>query len=145
MTTQIDMTNVIDGLFSQLTGNSNFNTAIGGSASSAGRVRYGQIDDRDLAMPFAVINLVSVNDFDSFTHDGYSAMIQLSVYSDAESSSARENNVIADKARERVHRQSITVSNHESMTSEVSQTRGPLREDNAWRTDFDLILRGRRS
>ncbi len=144
MPNAIDVANVLDGFYSRMTAHSDFNTSLGGSASAAGRLVLGQAR-ADETMPYAIYNLISVDPFDAFDRDGYEALVQLAIYTDAESSTGRACEVIADEARERIHRQSFTITNHANATGYAGQTRGPIREGNAWRTDIDFTLQGRRN
>ena len=78
----VETDKVLDGLYSRLTGDSTFNTAIGGSATVAGRYRFGRAA-REETLPYVVGDLISGVPIDAFNVQGFRYRVQFTVVADA--------------------------------------------------------------
>lgn len=128
---------VWNGLYTHLTGSSDFDTAVNG------RIYYGYAPNQP-QLPYAVVQFVDDVPYDTFSDDGYQTRVQVSIYG-AEENGHRATMDIGDDLRARLHRQVFAVTDHEPMAAIYDQTRGPLMDDQLWRVDLDFILRGFRS
>lgn len=132
--------NVLDGLYSYLTADSTFNTAIGGSGSAAGRISFG-VADFEETLPYVVFNMVSATFADTMDKGGYEYRVQFTAYDDTEAG-PRAVADLMDKLRTRLHRQQFSVTGHSNMTAVEDAPRGPFKEDDIWRMDADYFIRG---
>lgn len=139
MSNPVSIEKVGNGLYSFLTADSLFNTEIGGSASAAGRLRAGIAED-NISTPYAVYSFVSDVFWDTFAQEGAQIRVQISCYRDQEDGS-NEIAKLGDMLRDRLHRADLTISGHEPLTVEFDIARGPFREDELWRYDFDFVIR----
>ena len=135
--------NVLDGLFSHLTGDSTFNTAVGGTASSAGRIRYGLADQEETA-PYVGFDLIddTFAGTETFAKQGFHMRVQFRIYGGPHTDPSDLMDV-EDKLRARLHRASpFSVTGHTVTGSVRDQMRGPFREEDVWRIDADYMIDG---
>lgn len=140
------LASIFDDMWDYLTSDSTFNTAIGGSALSRGRLYYDQQapPDSGPTFPYAMMSIVDEVWDDTFTTQGYDIRVQVTIW-DEEDAGPKAVMEHADKLRARIHRQTFTVTGHNNMAAIVDITRGPLKEDDAFRMDADIRLRGFKS
>lgn len=136
----VELAKFIDGIYSWLTADSTFNTAIGGGATTAGRLRY-QLAQRDETMPYCVYTLIDGVPQDTFPKDGVEIRVQFSIYT-AKSGGSRAAAVVGDKLRARLKDVHLTVTSHGTWGAEEAAARGPLLDDDAWRIDLDFLISG---
>lgn len=129
--------NVWNGLYTQLTGSSDFSSSVGG------RIYYG-LGPEDPQLPYAVVTFIDDVPLNTFDQDGYQTRVQIVIYGE-EASGPRSVLDIADELRARLHRQTFAVVDHEPVVTVFDIQRGPLIEDQLWRVDMDFILRGHES
>ena len=143
MATGTIIVDVIDSLYTHLTGDSTFNTALGGSASVKGRLRFSQ-PERDLTFPYCFYDIIDdTSELDTFADDSYRMRVQFTVYDQATTTTgARSVAVIIDKLRARLHRASFSVTGHDQMGAQLDIERGPVREEQTWRMDADYFISG---
>ena len=144
MPTDVDFQTVLEALITHLTGDSTFNTGIGGTASKAGLLNWEQVE-RGESMPYAVLTLIdNVADDDSFDKSGYRYRVQISLYG-SETVNVADLVDLADKLRARMHRVKWTVTNHDQPHARLDIERGPTREGDARRIDHDYLIFGLRT
>jgi hypothetical protein len=136
----VEQTDILNGVESYATKNSDFNTAIGGGANTPGRLRYAKAR-RNETRPYVTYISVDMLAADSFEDDGFDARIQFSIYG-RESAGPEGVCSIADKLRARMNGAKLSISDHRAYAMEEIDTRGPLFDDEAWRVDVDFSLRG---
>lgn len=127
-----------DALYTYLTGNSTFNTAMGGDATTAGRVDLGYAQ-ADRSMPYCVVTFIDGIAAGTMANDGLEFRIQLDIWDDLEAGPAAIAGHM-DKLRLRLDRQRLTITSHNAITSEEDIVRGPLREQEAWRVSADYTV-----
>lgn len=135
--TQVD---ILDALYTRLTGNSTFNTAMGGNVTTAGRIRFG-VANRDEAFPYCVITFVSGIERRALGEAGYDYTLQFSIYDDTEAG-ARAVGAHCDTLRARLDAAHFTPTGHQQYAAREIAVRGPLYEVDAWRIDSDYVLTG---
>lgn len=133
--------NVYSALWSHLTGDSDFNTSLGGNAFTTGRVYYEQQVPDEPTLPYAVMSVVDNVWADAWDKQGYRARVQVTVWTDEDDGVVSPQTII-DELRARVHRVTFAVTGHDNMAAVIDITRGPLKEDDAFRMDADVLLRG---
>ena len=134
--------NIVDGIYSYLTADSTFNTAIGGTASAAGRLYHGQTPTNATpTTPYVVYFIIDTVDEDSFDKDGFNISVQFSIW-DTKASGARACLDTYDKLHARLHRAIVTMSNIDEMPAELDIKRGPVIDDQYWLIQADYLFRG---
>jgi hypothetical protein len=138
-----DYADILAALYTRLTGDSTFNTLLGGSASAAGRVWYGIAGERETS-PYAAYEVVdNVPDLDTFDKDSYRMRVQISIFSHRRTDGPEDVGDIADALRERIMRVVLTVTDHEQLDMRVLQERGPFVDNEEWwRHDMDVEVAG---
>lgn len=134
----IALADFTDALYSRLTGNSTFNTAMGGTASTAGRIRMDWIEE-DSDLPYCAFTIVSSDDWSAGGangKDGDDVTVQFSIW-DKGQLGPRAVAAHLDKLHARLARGRFTPSNQEVLTPLRLQTRGPFKDDLLWRVDAD--------
>ena len=132
---------VIEGLYSYLTADSAFNTAIGGSASGAGRLYY-VTAPRQTSFPFVTHEVVSNTDeIPMMSEASYSASIGFAIY-ETKAAGPRACLDINDKLRERLNRQTFSITGATMMAATLEVERGPEDVDNAFFQRVDYLIRG---
>jgi len=124
------------GLMTRLTGDSDFNTAIGGSAGTAGRIYDGWPPETDdsaddpfdsVPAPFAIVTVVADDDVLSFPADDIDADIQIDIYAKLDLG-ATALRVIGGDLYDRLHGATLTVSGY-SVGEGQSRSRGSVEQD----------------
>ena len=136
----VEITKVLTGLFDHLKSDSEWNTALGGTNTTAGRIWF-NLADQDETLPYAVFSLVSSLASDSFPHDGYDLRVQIEVYESMENG-PEVLLTHMDNLREHLHRHRFGVQSHDQIAAEEDIMRGPFTDGDAWRMDADYIIRG---
>lgn len=131
---------IMDGLFAYLTGDSTFNTLIGGTASIAGRLING-LAKEDETFPYAVMNTISDVKNDTFDKPGYLIRVQFDLY-EAKASGVRACWDILDTLVARLHRKKFTVVDHDQMAAQYDTKLGPFSDDRTWRITADFLIEG---
>ena len=131
---------ILDGLFTFLTADSTFNTLIGGSASTAGRITSGKAKENE-DFPYVVMDTVSDVGNDTFDKDGYLMRIQFDLY-ESESAGKRACWDILDTLVARLHRKKFTVVDHDQMAAQYDSKLGPFAEGETWRIAADFRIEG---
>lgn len=146
MATGTIIVDVIDSLFTYLTADSTFNTALGGQSSKAGRIWFAQ-PKRNATFPYCFYDIIDNSaEVDTFADDSYRMRVQFTVYDTATSvKGARTVADIIDKLRARLHRARFTVTGHQQMGAALDNERGPVREEQTWRMDADYMITGWKS
>jgi hypothetical protein len=134
--------NVIDGIYTRLTGDSDFNTAIGGSGAAAGRLYYA-IAGQDETLPFVVFQVIDSTQFDTFQAEGYEYRVQFSLYDDRDAG-PRAVGDLGDDLRARLDTTRFTVTNADQMLAEEDLVIGPymVEDGSVWRLDLQYFIRG---
>ena len=132
---------VIEGLYSYLTGDSTFNTAIGGSASSAGRLYY-SLAPKGTSFPYATFQVISNTDaLAPMAQEAYSSTIQISIFETYEAG-PRACLDINDKLRARLNRETFSITGATMMAATMAIERGPMHVDESYMQAVDYLVRG---
>lgn len=129
---------MLKGLYDHLKANSSFNTSLGGGASTAGRIWYGQAKPQE-TLPYAVMFWVSAENFDAFDKDGLDGTFQVSIWN-TEAAGPDAVADIGDNLLARLNGVSVSATGNQIITPMVSQVRGPFLDEDAWRQDFDFRI-----
>lgn len=137
----IQTTDILVGLDNHLVGDSTFNDAIGGSASTEGRLWLGQAPANE-TLPYAVSNVIDWVDMNAMDQDGVELRVQISVYVSRADATPDDLTDIVDDLLDRMQRTtSITIANnHVTTTPHFEVMRGPLYDDTTIRMDVDFLL-----
>ena len=130
---------ILGGLYTHLTGDSTFNTAVGGTASTAGRIWFGLAKAGE-AMPYCVMSEVSSGTFDTMGAAGLESRVSFQLVSDAPGGPA-DCVDLADKLRVRLDNATFTASGHEVLPAVLEDEVGPIRETDAWVLNIDYTIR----
>ena len=132
---------VIEALYTYLTADSTFNTAIGGTASSAGRLFY-VTSPRQTDFPFVTYEVVSNRDeMPMMSQASYSASIGFAIY-ESKAAGPRACLDINDKLRARLNRQTFSITGATMLAATLEVERGPEDVDNAFFQRVDYLIRG---
>jgi len=132
---------VIEGLYSHMTGDSTFNTAIGGSASAAGRLFYATAP-RQTSFPFVTYEVMSNRDeIPMMSQASYSASVSFVIY-ETLAAGPRACLDINDKLRARLDRQTFSITGATMLAATLEVERGPEDVDNAFFQRVDYLIRG---
>jgi hypothetical protein len=132
---------VAEGLFAHMTGNCDFNTALGGDASTAGRLYYGQAPE-DTAFPYVIFFAVDNRDeTPTMSESSYAVSVQFSIVEEA-AAGPRACLDIADKLRDRLNRSTFGITDHTMMAATVEIERGPVLDDRTYLQTCDYLIRG---
>jgi len=139
----IDVADIVAGLYSHLTGDSDFNTAIGGSGSTAGRLRF-RLANKSETYPYCVFHVISLVGEDNMTTDGYFIRFQFDIW-ESEEAGPRACMDVADDLRARMTRATYTITNHEQTQIRLDTATPPALEGTAWVSRCDYVAQGLRS
>ena len=132
---------VVEGIYSHLTGDSTFNTAVGGSASAAGRLFYG-LAPRETDFPFCVYTVVRNRDeMPLLSEASYAVTVQL-IMVESKEAGPRARMDINDKLRARLDRQTFAITGHTMLAAALEVERGPTEDDEAFVQTADYLIRG---
>ncbi len=136
-----ELVKVAEGLFSHLTGDSGFNSSIGGSDIAAGRLYYGQAQE-DAAMPYVVFFAVDNREENStMSAAAYAVSVQFTIVEEY-AAGPRSCLDIADKLRARLNRSTFAITDHTMMAATLEIERGPTASDRAYTQNCDYLIRG---
>jgi hypothetical protein len=132
---------VIEALYSYLTADSTFNTAIGGDASTAGRLFY-VTSPRETSFPFVTYEVISNRDeMPLMSEASYSASVGFAIY-ETKAAGPRACLDINDKLRTRLNRQTFAITGATMLAATLEIERGPEDVDNAFFQRVDYLVRG---
>jgi len=133
---------ITDGIYSRLTGDSTFNTAIGGGATTAGRLHYA-IAPRDPTTPFVTYNVIGGAPIRTMADDGYELRVQFSVYG-GRAAGPRAVQAVMDLLRARLDVVRFTIANHANLPALEQMPRGPMldgdTDDALWVMYTDYLI-----
>ena len=137
----VSLVPVIEALYSYLTGDSTFNTAIGGSASAAGKLYYGTVP-KDTEFPFVTYEILDNRDeMPTMSEASYSMSIGFLIFESKEAG-PRACLDINDKLRARLNRQTFSITGATMLAATLEVDRGPEDIDNAFFQRVDYLIRG---
>tara|TARA_Y100001973_G_C5209184_1_gene344087 strand:- start:17572 stop:18003 length:432 start_codon:yes stop_codon:yes gene_type:complete len=137
----ISLVPVIEGLYSHLTGDSTFNSAIGGSASSAGKLYYG-LAPKDTSFPFVAYTVTRNRDeMPVLSEASYAVTVQFVIVESREAG-PRACMDINDKLRLRLDRQTFAITGLTMLAAALEVERGPVDDDEAYVQTVDYLIRG---
>ena len=132
---------VIDGLYTHMTGDSTFNTAIGGDASTAGRIYY-VTSPRKTSFPFVTYEVVSNRDeIPTMSDASYAVSVQFAIF-ESKAAGPRACMDINDKLKARLERATFSITSHTMMAATLEVERGPEDIDDAFFQRVDYLIRG---
>lgn len=136
-----ELVKVAEGLYSHMTGDSGFNTAIGGDGSTAGRLFYGQAQE-GTAFPYVVFFAIDNRDENgTMSEAAYAISVQFSIVEEYEAG-PRACLDIADKLRARLNRSTFSITGHSMMAATLETERGPVVDDRSYLQTCDYLIRG---
>jgi len=91
--------------------------------------------------PYGLIDVISVNVWDTFDAEGFEIRLQVTLMA-TDASGAVTASAMAKYLRTNVSRKSLTVTGLEITGIDRDSERGPFRDDKLWRSDCDYIIRG---
>lgn len=136
----IDLSDITIGLFDHLTADNAFNSAIGGNASTAGRLRF-MLADKSETYPYCTYNIISVNDDSNMTTDGYKIRFQFDIW-ESEEAGARACMDISDALRSVLSRATYSITGHSQAQMRMDNEIPPMLEGTAWRQICDYVATG---
>jgi hypothetical protein len=137
----VTLTPVVEAIYAHLTGDSNFNTAIGGTASSSGRLFYGTAP-KGAAFPFCVYQVTQSRDeLQAMSEASYAVSVQFSIFETKEAG-PRACMDINDKLRTRLNRQTFSITGHTMLAAALEVERGPQDVDEAFFQQVSYLIRG---
>jgi len=136
----VEIQDILDGLYSHLTGDSAFNTALGGTGSTAGRLYLAEAVE-EATLPYAVTLVIDDVPEDTFTTTGFMVRVQFSIYT-ARAPGPRAATVIQDKLRARLHNATFSITDHYTWCARCDINRGPFVDGITWRCDSDYLIQG---
>jgi len=139
----VDLVDITTAVYDFLTGDNAFNTAIGGDASTAGRLRFSQADKNE-TYPYAVYHIISFNDDSNMTNDGYKIRFQFDIL-ESEEAGARACMDISDALRDVLSRAVYTITNHTQTQLRMDNELPPALEGTSWRQVCDYVATGLRN
>ena len=132
---------VADGLYTYMTADAGFNTSIGGSASTAGRLYYGQAPE-GTTLPYVVFFAIDNRDeTPTMSESSYAVSVQFSIVEEA-AAGPRACLDISDKLRARLNRSTFGITDHTMMAATVENERGPVMDDRTYLQTCDYLIRG---
>lgn len=131
---------ISDAFYTYLTADSSFNTAIGGTSSTAGRL-YLSLAPRDADFPFVVMTFISGVTFDTMPKDGYSYRIQFAAFED-EGGGPRGCMDILDALRARLHRTRVSPTGYRELAVREDVPLAPFFNEKTWQQSVDYIAEG---
>lgn len=137
-----DMADIVAGLYTYISADSAFNTAVGGDASTAGRIRYARAQKGE-TYPYVVFHLISFVGNNTMATDGYSARFQFDIW-ESEEAGPRACMDVADALRSRLSRAVYAITNHEQTQMRMDNELPPVLEETAWRQVCDYVAQGLR-
>ena len=136
-----EIVKVAEGLYAHMTGDSSFNTAIGGDASTAGRLYYGQAED-DTAFPYVVFQAIDNTQEDStMSEAAYAVSIQFTIVEEYDAG-PRACLDVADKLLAPMNRATFSITGHTMMAATLEVERGPEVDDRVYFQTCDYLIRG---
>ena len=135
------LVNVIEGLYTWMTSDSTFNTAIGGSAGSAGRLFYGLAPSKT-QFPFVTYEVVQNRDeLPTMSEASYAVIVRFSIWETREAG-PRACMDINDKLRSRLDRQTFSITGATMLAAALEVERGPSNLEQAFSQRVDYLIRG---
>tara|TARA_R110000824_G_scaffold89623_10_gene219584 strand:+ start:512 stop:937 length:426 start_codon:yes stop_codon:yes gene_type:complete len=136
-----ELVKVAEGLYTHMTGNSGFNTAIGGDASTAGRLYYSQAPE-NTTFPYVVFFAIDNRDeTPTMSESSYAVRVQFSIVEES-AAGPRACMDVADKLRARLNRATFGITDHTMMAATVEIERGPVLDDRTHLQTCDYLIRG---
>jgi len=136
-----ELVKVAEGLYTFMTGDAGFNTSIGGDASTAGRLYYGQAPE-DTPYPYVVFFAIDNRDeTPTMSESSYAVRVQFSIVEES-AAGPRACMDIADKLRTRLNRATFGITDHTMMAATVEIERGPVLDDRTHLQTCDYLIRG---
>lgn len=135
--TAVALADVGTALMSHLKDTSTFNTLVGGRV-------YNAIAPPTASPPYAVFFFIDTVPMLTFDADGYECRVQITMIGN-KAGGPGAMFTLADALRSRLTDTDWTVTNHDQMAALIDIERGPFRDDERWRYDFDVMLRGFRT
>jgi hypothetical protein len=139
----VSIDKIMTALYNHLIVAGDFATSLGGVLGTGVRLWYGQAKPSE-TLPYGIVQLVDGDDFDSFSNDGISLRVQVTVYGSDESGPSAVAGII-DDLLVRLNGVRFSATDTDMMTSELDILRGPFPDDKTWRMDADFLIRGRES
>mgnify|MGYP006404495023 FL=1 len=137
----VSLVPVIEALYSYLTGDSTFNTSIGGSSSAAGKLYYGMAP-KDTEFPFVAYEILDNRDeMPTMSQASYSMSVGFLIFESKEAG-PRACLDINDKLNARINRQTFSITGHTMLAATLEVERGPEDIDNAFFQRVDYLIRG---
>jgi hypothetical protein len=130
---------ILAALHTHLTADSTFNTAMGGDAVTAGRIRYDHVSE-DETLPYAVATVTSDVFWDAMDKQGTQMRLSVQIYEDqAVGLTVLLGHV--DKLMARMHEAVPTIASHAPLTVQFDVAIGPIMEGELWRHNSDFMVR----
>tara|TARA_R110000824_G_scaffold157256_2_gene330689 strand:+ start:95 stop:523 length:429 start_codon:yes stop_codon:yes gene_type:complete len=137
----ISLVNVVGGLYTWLTTDSDFNTAIGGSSGVAGRLYYG-LAPKGAALPLVMYEVTANRDeIPTMSEASYAVTVEFEIVETKEAG-PRACMDINDKLRDRLSRQTFTITGATMLAAALGVERGPVNVDQAYVQTVDYLIRG---
>jgi len=132
---------VVEALYVYMTADSDFNTAIGGDASTAGSMYYSTAPNGS-AFPFVVYEVTANRDeLQCLSEASYAVSVTFTIF-ETKAAGPRACMDINDKLRTRLDRTTFSITDHTMLAATLEVERGPQDVDEAFFQQVSYLIRG---